>query len=90
MGFLGIWVIIGILVLAGALVGVLVLAACAVADKCYGGDFKNMIICAECGDHKGGVNIVKEADPPQPSSMKVEAGTNQNTECPTSSVSGLC
>ena len=86
----GIWVIIGILVLTGALVGVLVLAACTVADKCYGGDFKKMIMCAECGEHKGGVNNVKEADPSQPSSMKVEAGTNHNTERPTSSVSGLC
>ena len=54
MEFPGIWVIIGILVLAGALVGVLVLAACAVADKFYGGDFKKMIMYVECGKHKGG------------------------------------
>ena len=90
MEFPDVWVIIGILVLASALVGVLVLAACAVVDKCYGGDFKKMIMCAECGEHKGGVNNVKEADPPQPSSMKVESGTNHNTERPTSSVSVLC
>ena len=91
MEFPGTWVIIGILILTGALVGVLVLAACTVADKFYGGDLKKMIMCEGCGEHKGGVNNVEEAEPPQPSSLKVVAGTNYNTctERPTSSVSGL-
>ena len=82
MEFPSIWVVIGILVLAGALVGVLVLAVCTVADKFYGGDFKKMIMCAECGEHKGGVNNVEEVvDPPQPPCpMKVEAGTNHKRE----------
>ena len=69
----GIWVIIGIFVLAGALVGALVLAACTVADKFYGIDFKRMIMCHKCGENEGGVSDVEKGDPPQPCPMKVEA-----------------